>query len=831
MKLQHLLLFLFVSAVQVWTANVEANCPSQVNAVVFIHGIGGSADSFDKFPELIATDADLQHSMVVAQTFDYSNLTGKLVGLEVNIEEINRWKIERIAGLFAQHLKAVKLGGLINWSADCANSPPSVREIFVVAHSMGGLIARSYMAGMAYNQDSPECDPRFSSCSITPVPYTGEIGKLMTISTPHYGSESADTTWGVSSGVGLLSDVQLAQMRFGSQFIYDLHQNWAHSNFGNTEFLFVKGVAGFGPGINGDSIVSYASSTLPKFYEFNSKYQSRYVQGVHFGLAKIDDRSELLYKQASTFFRGHQVPELSPTFVPFKSLLTVRPKTISCNGDTRVPMLSSFVSDKTNLRLTGIDGYSKIYESTHGEFSQRSSYPTYWPIDIPSGESELHIDYYDGDRMLTNGAPFSLDTDTSISLSLFPLVAGYPELHSPLLTDGITCLRSPKDISLQTTDLEFIWEPIPGADWYLFELSKNGVVASEKWLRAEDIGCLTNTFGCRYTTQSPVSGNVQWRVQTWFNGDFEGILGPWSDYASFEFAITEPKFNDNETEIASGDKISWIANGAPVSEWWFYVGSQPGAYDILNTGNIGLDTQVYVGDLSQWYQSSSSTVTIYLKLWYRELGGRWKYIEQARSLIQSALDYPLPGSTLTSSTEIFEWLALDTHLRKAQTIVEYWLYIGTVAGTANIYNSGNLNQQIGINATGLPSDGSTIYARLWYRVDGNNWNFYDHEYQASNIGPTISITFPEPGSTLSSPTQSFSWNDISGSVTEWWLYAGSSLGGREYSDSRSLGTATSYTVDNLPSGTGSSTVFIRLWYRSGAGSAWLFLDEEYATAQ
>ena len=58
------------------------------------------------------------------------------------------------------------------------------------------------------------------------------------------------------------------------------------------------------------------------------------------------------------------------------------------------------------------------------------------------------------------------------------------------------------------------------------------------------------------------------------------------------------------------------------------------------------------------------------------------------------------------------------------------------------------------------------------------------------------------------------WNANGTAVSEWWLYVGTSPGARDILDSGSLGSATSMTVNNLP--TDGSTVYARLFYRNGS---------------
>jgi uncharacterized protein YkwD len=80
---------------------------------------------------------------------------------------------------------------------------------------------------------------------------------------------------------------------------------------------------------------------------------------------------------------------------------------------------------------------------------------------------------------------------------------------------------------------------------------------------------------------------------------------------------------------------------------------------------------------------------------------------------------PTPGSRFTSTTVTFNWAA-------ASGASEYFLYVGRSRGSNNIYG-----QSQGLNlsrlVSGLPSNGSTVYVRLWTRV-GSTWSYNDYTY-------------------------------------------------------------------------------------------------------
>jgi hypothetical protein len=82
---------------------------------------------------------------------------------------------------------------------------------------------------------------------------------------------------------------------------------------------------------------------------------------------------------------------------------------------------------------------------------------------------------------------------------------------------------------------------------------------------------------------------------------------------------------------------------------------------------------------------------------------------------------PTPGSTLTSSTVTFVW---DT----GTGVSQYWLSIGATPGGNQIYEQSQ-GTNLSVTVSGLPTDGSTIHARLWSLIAGV-WQWNDYSYTA-----------------------------------------------------------------------------------------------------
>ena len=101
-------------------------------------------------------------------------------------------------------------------------------------------------------------------------------------------------------------------------------------------------------------------------------------------------------------------------------------------------------------------------------------------------------------------------------------------------------------------------------------------------------------------------------------------------------------------------------------------------------------------------------------------------------------------------------------------------------------------------------------------------------YTSNAVAPATVVaepgmTNPTPGAVLGGDNVTFEWSGEGTQVAQWWLYVGSSLGGRDIYNSGSLGTRLFETVTGLP--VDGRAVFVRLWYRTGG--QWQFVDTQY----
>lgn len=166
--------------------------------------------------------------------------------------------------------------------------------------------------------------------------------------------------------------------------------------------------------------------------------------------------------------------------------------------------------------------------------------------------------------------------------------------------------------------------------------------------------------------------------------------------------------------------FSWTSNGAPVTGWRFYVGPSPGstAYHYSGTLAPGVLSAEVMG-------LPTESQAIYARLGYL-VNGAWSYQDYqytAAHLVPELLS-PTPGSALSGPDVTFGWTS------NGAPVSRWLLYVGTSPGLSNLFYSGPLTSDVlSASVTGLPVDGSPIYVRLRYRVNGV-WKRADYEYTA-----------------------------------------------------------------------------------------------------
>jgi pimeloyl-ACP methyl ester carboxylesterase len=199
--------------------------------VVFMNGYQPSCGNSSFSSTFGNADQILQAGQVSSVFFDNCTVTSSSSG---------RPAIEALGVAFGAFL-----GGLRHTDGT------AVTEVDVVAHSMGGLILRSYLAGKADTTPARYAPPANPG-----------VRKAVFLATPHFGTSLA----------GLLgTDVQTQEMSLGSQFLFDLNTwNQGLDDLRGVDALAIAGTGGTGlesgtvsfGGALDDGVVTLTSASL-----------------------------------------------------------------------------------------------------------------------------------------------------------------------------------------------------------------------------------------------------------------------------------------------------------------------------------------------------------------------------------------------------------------------------------------------------------------------------------------------------------------------------------------------------------------------------------------
>lgn len=277
--------------------------------------------------------------------------------------------------------------------------------------------------------------------------------------------------------------------------------------------------------------------------------------------------------------------------------------------------------------------------------------------------------------------------------------------------------------------------------------------------------------------------------------------------------ITDPA--PGSTLSGSTATFRWSA-GVAVARYYLFVGLWQGGNSLFSQ-DMGTSLEATVTNLP------ADGSTIHLRLW-SYIDGSWQFndytFKAAGSVtpVKAALTSPTPGSVLPGNTATFQWSA-------GQAVTRYFLFVGRWQGGNTLFSQ-DMGTSLSATVTGLPSDGSTVYVRLWSYMQGS-WQFNDYVFTATGSQPAGQkgqLVSPAPGSTLPGATATFTWSP-GVRVEKFWLFVGTSLGNNNiYGGDQ--GTSTSVTLSGLP--VNGQVLYVRLW--SYIDGAWQYSDASYRAA-
>ena len=371
--------------------------------------------------------------------------------------------------------------------------------------------------------------------------------------------------------------------------------------------------------------------------------------------------------------------------------------------------------------------------------------------------------------------------------------------------------------------------PIPNStlsgDSVDFDWSDGGAGVTEWWLNAGSTPGGSDYFDSKnlglettvLVTGLPVDGSTV-HTRLWYRIGASAWAYIDETYIAATISLPMITVPIPDTDLSGSSEVfEWSDVGAiGVTDWWIVAGASVGGSNYFNSNNLGTATTVTVTGLPV----DGSTVNV--RLWYRIGSTPWAFIDEeytASTEVLPAITSPAPLSTLTSASETFTWSDSG-----GLGVTEWWLHIGSTAGGTDYFNSGNLGALESVVVNSLPIDGSTVHARLWYRVGPTPWQTVDTTYTAGSL-VTPGFVTPISLQELTGDNASFEWED-SGNIgfNQWWLYVGSSVGANDYYNSGNLLAATTTLATGLP--IDGTTVYARLWYRIDSGG-WQTLDAVY----
>jgi hypothetical protein len=236
--------------------------------------------------------------------------------------------------------------------------------------------------------------------------------------------------------------------------------------------------------------------------------------------------------------------------------------------------------------------------------------------------------------------------------------------------------------------------------------------------------------------------------------------------------------------------FTWpAATGA--NQYYISVGSTGvGSSNVYNSGWRNVLSWTATG-----LPTNGETVYVRLSSDFSGIAAYNDYTYTATTL--AAITSPTASSTLTGSSEAFTWSA-------STGATKYYLSVGsTGVGSSNVYNSG-WRTVTSWTATGLPTNGGTLYVRL--STDYNGLVQYkDTTYTAATAAV---LTTPTPDTMLTGASVTFDWTAGTTGATQYYLSIGSTGVGSSNIYNSGWRDVTSWTATGLP--INGETLYVRL---------------------
>ena len=244
-----------------------------------------------------------------------------------------------------------------------------------------------------------------------------------------------------------------------------------------------------------------------------------------------------------------------------------------------------------------------------------------------------------------------------------------------------------------------------------------------------------------YTVTAPLpAGAVLWaRIWTLLGGN-------WVYAADVNFTVAPVAALlypvNGQQNVDTSSQFTW-APGINVQAYYLYVGTSPGAKDLVNTGEI---------------QATSWSVpplpvgqTLYARIWTK-VNGVWSYPNDVSFTAALRFGYPALRSVDIDPTLAFSWSAASGSNGK------YDLSIGSSPGGNDIYeNTAIQSNTFTLPASALPS-GSVLYARIQETPADGIQRRADTVFTVAGTPVTsATMVYPSNGYTNADVSQPFQW--------------------------------------------------------------------------
>jgi len=280
--------------------------------------------------------------------------------------------------------------------------------------------------------------------------------------------------------------------------------------------------------------------------------------------------------------------------------------------------------------------------------------------------------------------PFLLDSDWTVGLNGCLVTTIPSQMQAPV-----------NGTSFNGTSQAFTWND-SGATSYYLEVGTT--------VGAKDISSGSTTLTSKTVSSLPTNGSPVY-VRLW---SVFGSTWRFNDYSYTAIAPSVMATPVNGTIFNSTSQtFTWNDSGA--TSYYLEVGTTVGAKDI-GGGSTTLTSKT-VSSLP------TNGSPVYVRLW-SVFGSTWIPKDYTyTALAPASISAPANGTTLSGSSQNFIWNDAGA--------TSYYLQAGTSVGASNF--GGGSTATTSKTISGLPTDGSTIYVRLW-SVFGQTWTYIDTNY-------------------------------------------------------------------------------------------------------